>query len=356
MQRMPSTRKCLTFFGGFLLSLLIHAPLVTTAQQTPIEKPANWQIPGPREIRVEFGEWLKTLSLPDERATEIQNYLLRQIGSDSKEPCLTAIVRGIVMARPDLASVTERIEATTERLDPALLDQIFLVAGHTFVDRHLRLYAMESFCRSGLYDEALQVSEGIETADVLQPQLLLFWRATAFHQLFQKAKCQLTVRRLMEQKEQLPKRFVVLAELMSRDLENLQDESLDEIARMMNDVQRRLSLHRAGKIVLDQEKAVLEKLDKLIERLEEQQKQNRQLGQAPQGGPSKPMEDSRNVAGKGSGDVTNKRLNDVGNWGDLPPAEKAKTLAEMTRELPPHYRAIVEEYFRKLARQNENDK
>ncbi|MEQ1905562.1 MAG: hypothetical protein ABL888_15340 [Pirellulaceae bacterium] len=350
----PSFSRVL--LAGILLAAVTFAPLTVVAQQEDSGKSGSWQIPGSREIRVEFGEWLKSTNVPEDRATEIQNYLLRQIGSDSSEPCLNAIVRGMVMARPDLTSVVERIEATRERLDPSLLDQIFLISGHTFVDRHLRLFAMETFGRHGLYDEALQVAEGIEAADVVQPHVLLFWRATAYHQLFQKAKCQLTLRRLLEQKDRLPKRFVVLAELMTRDIENLQDESLDEITRMMNDVQRRLSLYRAGKIVLDQEKAVLEKLDKLIERLEEEQKKSQQQSQSQKGPPSKPMEDSRNVGGKGSGDVTNKRLNEGGNWGDLPPAEKAQTLAEMTRDLPPHYRAIVEEYFKKLARQNENDK
>ena len=347
--------RLLTLVGKCLCTCLVIKLASAIGQQENVDKSSAWRVPTQREIRLEFGQWLATLNLHDERTTEIQNYLLRQIGNDSSEPCLTAIVKAMVLARVDLEPIVERIEATTERLDPALLDQIFLVSGHSFVERHLRLFAMECLSRRGLYDEALHVTEGIDSNDVVQPHVLLFLRAIAHHQLFQRAKCQLAVRRLLEQKERLPKRFVVLAELMSRDIDNVQDESLDEITRMMNDIQRRLSLYRAGKIVLDQEKAVLEKLDKLIERLESQQKQNQQQAQSPSGPPAKPMKDSRNAAGKGAGDVTNKRLGSGGNWGDLPPADKAETLAEMTRDLPPHYRAIVEEYFKKLARQNEKD-
>jgi hypothetical protein len=35
----------------------------------------------------------------------------------------------------------------------------------------------------------------------------------------------------------------------------------------------------------------------------------------------------------------------------LPPSRRAAALAEMTRDLPPHYREVIEEYFRQLARQ-----
>ena len=51
---------------------------------------------------------------------------------------------------------------------------------------------------------------------------------------------------------------------------------LDQIARLMSDVQRRLELARAGKKVRDEEESIVAKLEKLIEEKEKQQQQQQQ--------------------------------------------------------------------------------
>ncbi len=37
-------------------------------------------------------------------------------------------------------------------------------------------------------------------------------------------------------------------------------------------------------------------------------------------------------------------------WGKLPERERAKAMLELTRDMPPHYREIIEKYFKELAR------
>ena len=65
------------------------------------------------------------------------------------------------------------------------------------------------------------------------------------------------------------------------------------------------------------------------------------------------MEETRRAGGKGSGQVTGKEQIDGGQWGDLPPAERAAALAEMAKDMPPHYRNVIEEYFKRLAKESE---
>ena len=137
---------------------------------------------------------------------------------------------------------------------------------------------------------------------------------------------------------------------MLADISPLKTDSLDEISRMMNDIRRRTDLSRSGKIVLEQEEQVIKKLDKLIEELEAQQSAQQAASNTA---PSSPMEDSFRAGGQGSGQVTSKRQNDGGDWGDLPPADRAAALAEMAKDMPPHYRAVIEEYFKQLAKQEE---
>jgi len=139
--------------------------------------------------------------------------------------------------------------------------------------------------------------------------------------------------------------------LMISDMESLEADSLDEIARLMEDIRRRQALHRSGTRVIDQEKKVIEKLDQLIEEIEQKMQQQAASQAQAKSGSSKPMQESENAGGIGKGDVTERSLDEGGEWGNLPPQKRAAALAEMSRDLPPHYREVIEEYFRQLAKE-----
>jgi hypothetical protein len=163
----------------------------------------------------------------------------------------------------------------------------------------------------------------------------------------------------MEIEDAIPRRYASLARLMQADLEGLEEDSLDHIARRMDDVRRRLDLGRAGPKVREVEDGVIASLDKLIEQVEKQQQQ----AAAAAGGqgrgqqmPSQPLPDSRPVQGKGEGKVANKPIGKESGWGDLPPRQREEALQQIGQEFPAHYRDMIEQYFRKLATQNESDK
>jgi hypothetical protein len=42
-------------------------------------------------------------------------------------------------------------------------------------------------------------------------------------------------------------------------------------------------------------------------------------------------------------------------WGKLPERERAKAMAELTRDMPPRYREVIEKYFKELSK-NESAK
>ena len=138
---------------------------------------------------------------------------------------------------------------------------------------------------------------------------------------------------------------------MKADIAPLKKDSLDEVARLMSDIQRRLKLGRAGTRVRKEEDDVIAKLDKMIEELELQQQQQQQSGQG-QGSlnPSSPAQDSNPLGGSGPGNVDRRNHGEADDWGALPPKERQKALQQISKELPAHYREVIEEYFRKLAR------
>jgi hypothetical protein len=54
-----------------------------------------------------------------------------------------------------------------------------------------------------------------------------------------------------------------------------------------------------------------------------------------------------------AGDAEMKRIREVAQvWGKLPEKERAKAMVELTRGMPPKYRAAIEDYFRELQRKS----
>jgi hypothetical protein len=54
------------------------------------------------------------------------------------------------------------------------------------------------------------------------------------------------------------------------------------------------------------------------------------------------------------GEVDAKRLKEIAEvWGKLPEKERAKAMLELTRDMPPRYREVIETYLKKLASQSE---
>ena len=58
--------------------------------------------------------------------------------------------------------------------------------------------------------------------------------------------------------------------------------------------------------------------------------------------------------GSGPGEVDQRRTGVRSDWGNLPPKQREEALQQISKGLPSHYREVIEEYFRKLAREGGN--
>ena len=119
---------------------------------------------------------------------------------------------------------------------------------------------------------------------------------------------------------------------MQADLNSLEEETLDHIARRMEDVQRRLDLGRAGPKVRKVEDGVVESLDKMIKKIEDEQ--NKQNQNQPNWLRSSSPPKTARPGGKAPGDVTKKDIGHKSGWGDLPPKEREEALQQMGRDFP----------------------
>jgi hypothetical protein len=254
--------------------------------------------------------------------------------------------------------VIELIEYCSDFSKPGVLPEFAWLADSDtpqLVRHNMRLYLARWMVQQGYYDEAIAWTEGLDTDDVVAPDALLFYRAIAYHRLVEPDKADAALTQLLQREDDLPARYQKLADLMKRDLVGLQDDSLNHIARRMEDIRRRLAQGRSGDQVQTIEKGVIDSLDKLIKKAEEQAQQSQSMSPAggQQGGT--PMEDSQIAELKGPGKVEPREIGDGAGWGNLPDKDREKALQEIGRDFPSHYREVIEEYFRRLAAEESDD-
>lgn len=343
--------------GCFAVSFVSPIGASAFAQQNSsdeLAQEASWKLPSQDTISDAFKKWGTESSVPAEVADDIQQLIVKHTVSGSAGQArsnVDLIIDGLALGREDVAKFRDALNAQRNTsIPPDFTSLTENKEESEFLRHHVRLYLGRWLAQNEYYDESLSHLNKLKVKEVLDPPSLLFYRALMEHQLLKKDECVKTTKQLLENESQLPKRFGVLARLVLADIEPLKADSLDEISRMMGDIRRRTGLHRSGKLVIKREEEVIKKLDKLIEELEAAQKQQ---AASTSKRPSNPLDKAQSVQGLGSGEVKSKRVKDGGDWGDLPPAERAAALAEMAKDMPPHYRAVIEEYFRQLAKERD---
>jgi len=266
--------------------------------------------------------------------------------------------------QPDLMS---RVAATLAIVDPRAravatqcgqprplkpapkFDWLFDKATPALLAHNLRLCYGRYLAQESLFEEASEQLAGLEPTDVLDPSCLLFYQGVVYSQLLDRRQGIKALDRLLDEPEKSPKRYVALARLMREDLKSLEDDTLDHIARRMDDVHRRLELGRGGPKVRKVQDGVIESLDKLIKQIEDQQRQQDQSASAGSTQSSRPADESRIMGGKGPGEVTQKNIGSKSGWGNLPPKQRDEAMQQIGRDFPSHYREVIEQYFKKLA-------
>lgn len=337
------------------LTLLLFATLLSTSRaDDELRKRATWQSPSLSEVKAALAPWLAGRKLDAATAGQI-DALWAADASARDAGLLDRLAETIALADPaarELVALCRRETPPAVLPAPAVLHN---AAQPPLVRNNLRLLLGRWLAQHALYDEALEQLAELQPAEVVDPAALLFFQAVCHHRLLHKEPCLTALSRLLENRGQIPRRFEVLAELMEADLKPLKTDSLDEIARLMDDVERRLELGRAGKRVRSQEDEVIAKLDKMIEELEKQAQQQQAAASGQGGGRGQqPMQDSQPGGGSGPGEVDQRATGVQSGWGNLPPKQREEALQQISKGLPSHYRDVIEEYFRKMAREGEN--
>jgi hypothetical protein len=377
VKRLPAPWKALGRSVVLAAGLLVCSTTAyaQVAIDSEFSSEPTWKIPPAAEVRSEMFKWLdeqksdtvvhaKAIALWPEQATA-------EATEADAFPLLERVVRTMAVVDPgaqEIVDFSSQSHAATKMPEFSALTNEKAAA---FSRNNLRLWLGQWLVQQRRYDEALEQLKDLQPADAVDPAALLFYQSVCHHWMLNKDDGLKTIAKLLEQRKSIPRRYQEVAELMQADLTNLQDESLDHISRRMNDVTRRLDFGHAGKKVRNEEDGIVASLDKLIKELEDMAQgmgsgsgkgdDDQPGGPGSQGNPQgirsqSPAADSRLAQGKGPGEVKSKNIGNHSGWGDLPPKDRDEAMQQISKDFPSHYRDVIEQYFRRLATEDEEKK
>lgn len=331
------------------------------APDAELERSPTWSVPGRAEVRRRMLEWIAGVEAAGRNGGQPTGMVAAVLalwpeesggqGDDATMDLLDRVMTTFSTLDPRCAAIQASVRGGGPAPRTAWLGDPTTAA---FQRDAVRLWLGRECVRRDRFDEGLSLLADLDPAAAVDPASLLFHRAACQHWLLDADAAVESLDRLLERAGEIPVRYERMARLLRADLKTLEDESLDHIARRMRDITRRLDLGRAGPQTRRVQDGVIESLDKLIAAIERQQQQNGQnqsggAGGGSDGGNGKPMDDSRIAGGKGAGEVTKRELGDGDGWGNLPPHKREEALQQIGREFPAHYREAIEQYFKRLA-------
>ena len=330
--------------------VLVSLPLSAAPGQSadPLAESASWQPPPYEEVRKQVFKWLDRQAVDAATRAKAVEIWPADADDEPQTELLLQLAEVVALSDKNARRLVELCSHPREGTSLASQDWLTDPQTEPLLSNNLRLLYGRWLAQESLFDEAGEQLAGLQTEEVVDPASLLFYQGVVHHRLLDRESGLESIKQLLARAEANPRRYTAVARLMQADLERLEDDSLDHIARRMDDVRRRLDLGRAGTKVRKIEDGVIESLDKLIEEMEKQQKQSSaSAGGNMQSG--SPMPDSRIAGGKGRGEVTKRDIGDSSGWGDLPPKKREEALQQIGRQFPAHYRDVIQQYFRKLA-------
>lgn len=303
------------------------------------------------QCRDQVQTWMTKRAVPQDKATAILDATIGALADTASVHLrFEAVIAAFARADSETLLLVEAISAVNES---STVEESALQSHHDepFYLHNLRLLYARALTGWNRYDEALEVYTEIDPQYVVDPAGALFHRAVCETALLQKDAALSSLDRLLHETEQTPVRYVTLAELMQVDLDKLEEKSLDEVSRQMEDVRRRLGLGHAGQKVQRVEEKIITTLDELIKKAEQQQGGGGGGGRGtPQSGKPNAADESYLGDGKeGDGEVDPKNAGHKDRWGNLPEKAQAAAKNMLDQKYPAHYRQAIEKYLKKIA-------
>jgi hypothetical protein len=310
------------------------------------------------EAKTKTETWLKSTGKPFD-ATELAK-IWKAEGTSVLEKTLASLELGSDDAKTILAAARNSAEVAPKEIPAILKDE----KQNAFLRANLTLGFAKGLTNGRVYEESLEALKLIAPDQTVDPSAYFFHRAVAEHALMKREEALKSIVKLLDDVSESPDRYKMLATIMFIDMGSWKKDEKDlaNIRRLMDNSERRLSQARPGKTTQEIQKKIVFRLDELIKEKENQCKGGQCNGGAcPNGGagntpgagsirPNSAAPDSTVKNASGEGKVDEKKLREYSEkWGTMPEKERAKAIAEITKDLPARYRQVIEDYFKSLS-------
>ena len=227
------------------------------------------------------------------------------------------------------------------------------------ISADLRLFVAAQLVQREWFDSASVLLEGLDSAQSGFPARLLFYQGLTAYQGLKYKEANQIIDKLLAG-ETVPIRYRTLGEQMKRDLDNLDPKGLDHVSRRMSDSSVRLADGQTNTKVQEIQDGIVKSLDEQIKSLEEQLQQMQSSSSSTTPAGPAPKEYGPSAGGQaGDSAEANKPAQVLGDadgknrkedeWGSLPEKRRDADLQQIQENFPPHYRDIIEQYFKKMA-------
>lgn len=198
--------------------------------------------------------------------------------------------------------------------------------------------------RNNNYDKAEIIFNDIDKTKLSDEdkQKYLFYLINIYARNLNKDKALDLIKEYRNIKTDSPKRYEVSIKQIENYLLNIKEDSLKEISHNMR-VSRDNLKNQNEK--LNNQEDILGKLDKLIQ--DEENKKNL-LQKSNSLNSVSPSLESLVDKSESDGKVDIKEFNSKDSWGNLPFKQRESALQEIDHKFPPHYKDVIEEYFKTL--------
>lgn len=274
----------------------------------------------------------------------------------SAETILDKVIQSFGLVDANVQKLVDQCNSPSASPTTTQMDLLNQLNQNPFLRANAGLYYGRYLVEQRLFDEAWDLLKSVDERQVVDPATLFFFQAVAAQGMLEIKAALASIDRLLTNTERVPQRYSSLATMMQTELKGFEEKSLDEIARLMADSERRLDLGRAGEKVQDVQERIVSILDDLIKKEEQQQNgggggggsgSDQQGGQNNQS--DNPANDSSIKGAEAPGETDKKRFEKKGNWGNLPEKELTKAKNDLNKNFPSHYEQAIEKYTKKLA-------
>ena len=256
------------WFVAFAIVLFLPlAVLRADAPAAPAKEPASYGLlkaPAVDTVRAEALAWLQKSGKGDAAGLKA----FERIWAETDRSLLDRVTATLELGDPAVGQI---LAAAADPATPAPTEVPALLKDAkrpVFYRGNLALAYAKALSNRRIHEEALASLQCVKPEQVVDPAAYFFVRAVAEHAMAMKSEAGRSIVGLLEDVADAPERYKLLAILMLYDMQQWRDKDLGQIARKMDNIERRLKLARGGPKTQKLQREVVARLDEIIKQLE----------------------------------------------------------------------------------------